>query len=144
MELGAGDDPRFAKSRQPHGLRLVEFRVLERCNPDDLRRKVRRKFGSVDVQLIRVHDPDTGRQDRFDALAPLVAPSGSPPPHAEVAAKLKCSVGSIKVSAHRLRQQFGAALREEIAQTVDVSGDEPGEQAINDELQVLLKALRGE
>jgi len=95
------------------------------------------------MNQIRQQYIDKGKSDRFDALFPLVAPSGTPPTHAEVAERLKCSSGSIKVAAHRLRQQFATALRAEIGNTVDVQDELLGQQAIEDELQILLAALRG-
>ncbi len=96
------------------------------------------------MDQVRQQYVDKGKADRFDALCPLVAPSGTPPSHAEVAQQLGCSAGSVKVAAHRLRQQFGAALRAEIGDTVDLQSEQLGQQAIEDELQILLSALRGE
>ena len=93
---------------------------------------------------VRQQYKDKGKADRFDALFPLVAPSGKPPTHAEVADQLECSPGSVKVAAHRLRQQFGVALRAEIGNTVDIQDEPLGEGAIEDELQILLAALRGD
>ena len=58
MELGARDDPRLAECRQTHCLRAIEFRVLERCQANELRNQGRRKFCPVDVDLISDHDPD--------------------------------------------------------------------------------------
>ncbi len=85
-----------------------------------------------------------GRLERFDALQPLIAPAGDPPPQAEIADQLGCSLNSVKVAAHRLRQQFGAALREEVALTVDPADAKDPEDLVSDELQILLAALRGD
>jgi len=35
MKFGARDDPRLAEGRQPHGLRAIEFRVLESRQADE-------------------------------------------------------------------------------------------------------------
>ena len=100
----------------------------------------------IDTALAEVRQQylEKGKVDRFDALCPLVAPAAEPPSHAEVARGLGCSVGSVKIAAHRLRQQFGAALRAEVGRTVDPGVDPSGDQTIHDELQLLLSALRGE
>ena len=45
--------------------------------------------------------------------------------------------GAVKVAVHRLRQKYRELLRSEIAQTVAGEGD------VDDELSVLLVALRG-
>ena len=50
----------------------------------------------------------------------------------------------MKVAAHRLRQQFSAALRAEIGSTIDLQEEPLGQQAIEDELQVLMQALSGD
>jgi RNA polymerase sigma factor (sigma-70 family) len=100
------------------------------------------------LKYVRQQYDDKGKVDRFDALCPLVAPASQPPTHAEVANQLKCSEGSVKVAAHRLRQQFGSALRAEISQTIDIHADPHanglGDDPITEELQFLLSALRGE
>ncbi len=92
---------------------------------------------------VRAEYEAKGRSERFDALRPLVAPSGTPPSQAEVAQQLDCRVEAVKVAAYRLRQQFGDALREEIARTVDVDDDRDVAQAIEEELNLLLTALGG-
>ena len=61
MKLGTRDDPRLAECRQPHCLRAIEFRVLERCQANELRNQGRRKLGPVDVNLISDHDLDALR-----------------------------------------------------------------------------------
>ena len=54
---------------------------------------------------------------------------------ADLAAKRGVSVGAIDVAIHRLRQQFGALLREQVAQTVS----SPAE--VEDELRYLISVL---
>ena len=126
------------------GERRYETEPIEQWSPEKLYAR-RWALTVIDTALERVRTEYAakGREERFDVLVPLIAPSGSPPTHAELAGKLDCSIGAVKVAAHRLRQQFSAALREEIANTVDTE-QQPNKQAIDDELQVLLAALRGE
>lgn len=85
---------------------------------------------------------DQGRHERFLALRPLIAPAMVAPTHAEIATQLNMTEGSVKVAAHRLRQQFAALLRGQVAATVDLGTDE-GEQGVDKELAELLAALRG-
>lgn len=59
-----------------------------------------------------------GRQAVFEALRDTLDGSGGSRTHAERADALGCSVGAVKVNAHRLRQRMGDLLREEVRQTV--------------------------
>ena len=97
----------------------------------------------IDSALLRLRENQiaAGREERFDALRPLIAPGCDPPSHASIAEKLGVSVGSVKVSVHRLRQQFGIRLREEIASTIDAESPEEHRRRIDEELQELLAAL---
>jgi RNA polymerase sigma-70 factor (ECF subfamily) len=123
---------------------VYEAEPVEQWSPEKLYER-RWALAVIDgaTNQVRQQYIDKGKADRFDALFPLVAPSGLPPTHAEVAEHLNCSAGAVKVAAHRLRQQFGSALRAEVGNTVDVQDEPLGEQAIEDELQILLAALRG-
>ena len=56
---------------------------------------------------------------------------------AEAAARLGMTPGATKVAIHRLRHQFGEAIRREIAETVD------SEVEIQDELRYLIEVLHG-
>ncbi len=127
------------------GEQLYAAELVEKWTPQKLYDR-RWALAVIDRALARVRGAyqDKGRADRFDALCPLIAPSATPPTHAELAKQLQCSVGSIKVAAHRLRQQFSAALREEIAATVDIEAGQSEVNAIDDELRILLQALRGD
>ncbi|HUS35309.1 MAG TPA: sigma-70 family RNA polymerase sigma factor [Verrucomicrobiae bacterium] len=53
----------------------------------------------------------------------------------QIAAELKMSEGSVKVSAHRLRRRFGELLREQVERTVS----DPAQ--VEDELREILSAL---
>ena len=66
----------------------------------------------------------------------LTAESGAPPLR-EIAARLQITEGAVKVAIHRLRQRYRELLRAEISQTVAATED------VDDELAVLLAALRG-
>ena len=94
------------------------------------------------MERLRQEYEAKGRSDRFAALQPLIAPSGIPPTHAEIARRLDCTPNSVKVAAHRLRMQFGEALREEVAMTVDATS-ETDDKTVDQELQFLLAALQG-
>lgn len=91
---------------------------------------------------VRLEYEAKDRGDRFAALMPLIAPASMPPTHAEIGEKLGCSAGAVKVAAHRLRQQFAQAMREEIASTIDTT--DLGDAAIDEELSTLLAALRNQ
>jgi RNA polymerase sigma-70 factor (ECF subfamily) len=77
----------------------------------------------------------SGRGALFDALKGELA--GAPAPHAEVAARLGMTSGAVKVAAHRIRERFGDALREVVADTVGSPA------AVEAELGALLRALGG-
>lgn len=94
------------------------------------------------IARVRLEYESKGRAERFEILAPLIAPSSIPPSHAEIAEQLGCSTGAVKVAAHRLRGQFARSMREEIAATLDVT--DLGDKAIDDELTTLLSALRSD
>jgi DNA-directed RNA polymerase specialized sigma24 family protein len=63
-------------------------------------------------------------------------PGGQPgSSRSELAAKRGVSVGAIDVAIHRLRQRFGALLREQIAQTVSTEAE------VEEELRYLISVL---
>jgi RNA polymerase sigma-70 factor (ECF subfamily) len=57
------------------------------------------------------------------------------PSYEQVADQLQVSIGAVKALIHRLRKQFSAILREEVARTVS----DPAE--INEEIHSLCEAL---
>lgn len=93
----------------------------------------------IDLATVRVRDEYVarGKANWFDALHPFIAPGGELPPHIEIAEELGVSVGAIKTAIHRLRKRFGAALQEEVAETVHHRKD------VKDELKILMDALIG-
>lgn len=61
---------------------------------------------------------DADREREFDLLKGFLTGEEPKKPYREVAAELAMTEGAVKVSVHRLRQRFGALLRQEIAETV--------------------------
>ena len=61
--------------------------------------------------------------------------SGGGRPYTEIAEELETTEAAVKMSVSRMRRQFGRALREEIADTVD----DPG--AIDAEVKYLLTSV---
>lgn len=140
-----GGDRRFVALETSDGESIYQSEPVDKWSPEKLYER-QWALAAIDTALKQVRDQyaDKGKEEQFLALCPLVAPAAVAPSHAEVAERLDCSVGSVKVAAHRLRQQFGAALRAEISQTGDLDSDPHGSEAISQELQFLLSALRGE
>jgi RNA polymerase sigma-70 factor (ECF subfamily) len=70
-------------------------------------------------------------------LEPFLDPSNVQvvPSYEQVADQLQVSIGAVKTRIHRLRKQFSAILREEVARTVS----DPAE--INEEIHSLCEAL---
>lgn len=77
-----------------------------------------------------------GTADLFRRLRPIIAGAASTPIR-EIASELSMSEGAVNVAAHRLRRQFGEALRKQLAQTL-MSPDE-----VDDEIGRLRAALAG-
>jgi len=71
--------------------------------------------------------------ERRRLAAFLTDPDGAP--YREVAAELGMSEAAVKVAVHRLRQRYGAILREEVARTVE----DP--ERVDDELRYLFSVL---
>lgn len=77
---------------------------------------------------------ERGEQRTFDVLArTLTAPGDAT--HDELAKELATTSGAVKVAAHRLRERWRAALREEVADLVAAPED------VDDELAALFAAL---
>ena len=58
-----------------------------------------------------------GSVERFEALRPYLV-GDSEPPHADLARELKMTESAVRVALHRLRQRYGGALRDRVAQTL--------------------------
>jgi RNA polymerase sigma factor (sigma-70 family) len=78
-----------------------------------------------------------GKETTLRALEPFLAPGSvqAVPSYEQVADQLQVSIGAVKTLIHRLRKQFGALLREEVARTVS----DPLE--IDEEIRSLCEAL---
>lgn len=93
----------------------------------------------LDQALVALRESYAARdQSRvFDALKPCLTEGKGAVGYAAVAAELGLDEGAVKMAAHRLRQRYRVALREEIARTV-ASPDE-----VEDELRHLRAVLSG-
>jgi RNA polymerase sigma-70 factor (ECF subfamily) len=76
----------------------------------------------------------SGSGERFRRLHPHLVGDANPP-YGQLAADLGMTESAVRVALHRLRQRFGAKLREHVAQTVD----DPGKA--DDEVRHLIQAL---
>jgi RNA polymerase sigma-70 factor (ECF subfamily) len=76
-----------------------------------------------------------GREKEFERLKGFLTGEQPKVPYRDVAAELGTSEGAVKTSVHRLRQRFGALLREAIAETVA----SPNE--VDDEVRHLLGTI---
>ncbi len=74
---------------------------------------------------------------RWLQLAPFLSANGDAAAYTAAGAALGLTEGAVKVAVHRLRERFRAALREEVAQTLD----EADERLIDGEIALLLAAL---
>jgi RNA polymerase sigma factor (sigma-70 family) len=73
--------------------------------------------------------------DAFEELQGFLPGGQGSASRAELAAKRGVSAGAIDVAVHRLRQQFGALLRENVAQTVS------SEAEVEEEIHYLMSVL---
>jgi RNA polymerase sigma-70 factor (ECF subfamily) len=80
---------------------------------------------------------DSGRGELFEALKPTLTGEAAEMPQLSLATRLHLQEGALRVAIHRLRQRYGEAVREEIANTLTDPAD------IQSELQSLLGALSG-
>ena len=76
----------------------------------------------------------TGRGELFARLTPFLT-GDEPPSYAELAASSGGTSGQLRVAVHRLRQDYGRALRETIGETVEKPED------VDDELRYLLEVI---
>lgn len=78
-----------------------------------------------------------GKSRLFEQLKVFLTDVSGTPPYAEIAESLDMTEGAVKVAVHRLREQYRAMLRQEVANTVAEEND------VDDELNCLLAALSG-
>ncbi len=77
-----------------------------------------------------------GKGREYRALAPFLIEGGSSRPYRDVAEELGTSEGAVKMAVRRLRQRYGAMLREQVALGVA----DPGQ--VDGELRHLLSVVR--
>lgn len=125
VSLDSGDaETRYslepADHRTPEAVfeRRWAFAVLERTLAE-----LRREYAVV------------GKSDLFEALQGFLPGGQGDVFRAELAAQRGVSVGAIDVAIHRLRQRFGALLREQVAQTVSSEAD------VEEEIRYLISVM---
>ena len=77
-----------------------------------------------------------GKTEQFKVLKPWLIGDAEGLSQDDAAAELGMSAGAVKVAVHRLRHQFGEAVRSEIAETVDTEAE------VRAELRYLIEALQ--
>jgi RNA polymerase sigma-70 factor (ECF subfamily) len=87
------------------------------------------------MQRLREEYLELGRGDLFEALQAHLWGDADSIPYPQLAERFGVTAGSIKITAHRLRQHYRELLREEIAQTVAQPGD------IDEELRYLMRIV---
>lgn len=88
------------------------------------------------LDAVRDSFAQAGKTEHFEALKPWLIGDVESLSQADAAAALGISPGAVKVAIHRMRQKFGEAIRQEIAETVDT------EEEIAGELRYLIEALQ--
>ena len=109
---------------------------VDRLTPEDVfeRRWALTLLERVLARLRSEHAA-AGRGREFERLKPYLTGDEPTTSYREVAADLRLTESAVKTAVHRLRQQFGAALRDEIAETVADPDD------VDDEVRHLLGVL---
>ena len=99
-------------------------------------RWARALLGEVTERLRQEHAFE-GKAAAFDTLKPFLDPINGPGSRSyeQAARELQVSVGAVKTLIHRLRKQYSARLREEIARTV------PDPAQVDEEIHALCQAL---
>src|SRR4051794_1325354 len=85
------------------------------------------------------HYAATGRAALFERLRPYLTDDAAAPPHEESGRALGMTAGAVQVAVHRVRARFSAALRAQIAATLDA----PTPADVDEEVRDLFAALRG-
>jgi RNA polymerase sigma-70 factor (ECF subfamily) len=109
---------------------------VDRLTPEDVfeRRWALTLLERVLARL-RTEHAAAGHGGEFERLKPYLTGDEPASPYREVAADLGLTESAVKTAVHRLRQRFGAALRDEIAETVADPDD------VDDEVRHLLGVL---
>ncbi len=88
------------------------------------------------VNAVRDSLVQAGKAEHFEVLKPWLIGDVESLSQADAATTLGISTGAVKVAIHRMRQKFGDAIRQEIAETVDT------EEEVAGELRYLIEALQ--
>jgi RNA polymerase sigma-70 factor (ECF subfamily) len=117
------------------GERTYQIEPVDAETPERLYER-RWALAVIDGALSRVQEKYEagGRRELFLRLRPFLM-GEEPGSYADLAAVLKVSEGSLRVAAHRMRQQFAATLRETIADTVQTP------EEVDEELRHLMAAV---
>ena len=110
---------------------------LEPSDPETPELVFERRWGATVMErtMERLRTEYAGEPGRFERLKPCLT-GDNPDRYAEIGAALGLAESAVKAAVHRLRQQYGRLLREEIAETVT----SPTE--VDEELRHLLGVLR--
>jgi RNA polymerase sigma-70 factor (ECF subfamily) len=106
-----------------NGERTYQIEPVEHVTPESLYER-RWALAVIDAARARVREKyeSGGRGALFTSLSPFLT-GEDPGSYADLAASVGSTEGALRVAVHRLRQQFAAALREVIAETVDEAGE---------------------
>ena len=88
------------------------------------------------LDAVRDSFAQAGKTAQFEVLKPWLIGDVESLSQADASAALGISTGAAKVAIHRMRQQFGEAIRQEIAGTVET------EEEVAGELRYLIEALQ--
>ena len=89
------------------------------------------------ISALRSEYAGEGKSELFEQLEGFLPGGHGSVSRAELAAKRGVTVGAIDVAVHRLRQRFGALLREQVAETVS------SEAEVKEEIRHLISILSG-
>ena len=108
---------------------------VEKLTPEQI---FERRWGLTIMEraMARLEAASSSRAGQFDRLKGYLTGAEPAVAYREVAADLGLSEGAVKTAVHRLRQDYGRFLREEIAATIADPGD------LDDELRHLLTVIR--
>lgn len=87
------------------------------------------------LQSVENYYSDAGKSHLFAALK-YHLDGGEPTSHAEVAERLEMTEGAVKAAAHRLRERYRQAVRDEVAGTL------ASDQEVDEEIRQLMEAVR--
>jgi DNA-directed RNA polymerase specialized sigma24 family protein len=87
------------------------------------------------VKTLQAEYAAKGKSETFEDLSGYLPGGRSGESRADLAARRGISVGALDVAVHRLRQRFGALLREQVAQTVSSDSE------VDEEIRYLISIL---